>query len=330
MTDALDRQPATHPITLVNDTLALRLDRFLYDRLPGKTRSYIQRLIRDGYVSVTSGRPLKPAAKVHPGETIQVRFPPPAPMTLEPRPVAFEVIYEDEDLVALNKPAGLAVHPAPGLTEATLAHGLLWRFRSLSGMAGDDRPGIVHRLDRDTSGVMIVAKNDTAHHRLSLKFKAREMHKTYVALCSLREPAAAGVIDLPIGRSLRDRKKMAIRYDGGRAAITEYAVRRIFGPFALVEAFPRSGRTHQIRVHLSFMGLPILCDQLYGREKYLLESTVRGTGRRQREDSILRRHALHARTLCFTHPRTDQPMRLEAALPEDMSRVLGILRRAYP
>ncbi len=328
-----DRSPSASPVNqiiLLNQGVPVRLDKFLYDRLPGKTRSYIQKLIRGGSVNCAHGRSLKPSTKIQPGETVVVRMPPPPPSTLEPQYVHFGIFYEDEDLVALNKPPGVAVHPAPGLTEPTLVHGLLWRLRLLSRLAGADRPGIVHRLDRDTSGVMIVAKNDMAHHQLSLKFKAREMHKSYTAICRIREPIEAGVIDVPIGRSLRNRKKMAVRYDGGRAAITEYQVRQIFGSFALVDASPRSGRTHQIRVHLSFMGLPIVCDQLYGAEKRLFASSIRGKPRVAGEKPLLRRQALHARRLSFTHPRTGRRLRLEAALPEDMQRVIGILRRLCP
>jgi 23S rRNA pseudouridine1911/1915/1917 synthase len=178
--------------------------------------------------------------------------------------------------------------------------------------------------------VMVVAKNDMAHHRLAMKFKAREMRKAYVAVCYLQEPIEAGVIDAPIGRSFRHRKKMAIRYDGGRAAITEYEIREALGSFAVVDAYPRSGRTHQIRVHLSFMGLPIVCDQLYGRERALYETSVLCKARLPGEEPILERHALHARLLAFEHPRTGRPLIFESAPPADMEYLLGFLRRCFP
>ncbi len=241
------------------------------------------------------------------------------------RELPSEIIYEDEDMAAIVKPPGLTVHPSPGVNETTLVHGLLWRIRQLSGMGGWDRPGIVHRLDRDTSGVMVVAKNDSAHHKLSLMFKAREVHKTYVAVCTVREAFRSGVIEAPIGRNPRDRKAMSIRYDTGRAAITEYQVRHVFGRFAVVEAHPRSGRTHQIRVHLKFMGMPLLCDALYGYEKVVYPSTLLGLARPADERPLMHRQALHARRLCLTHPRTGMQMCFESALPPDMLGLIGFL-----
>ena len=320
----------TEEIVLVNDTVPNRLDKFLLERLPGKTRAYVQKLIKGGHVKLGSGKQAKPSTKVVRGETVRVRIPRLSESTIRPKYVPFEVLYEDEDIVALNKPPGIAVHPSPGLSETTLVHGLLWRLKNLSRLAGHDRPGIVHRLDRDTSGVMIVAKNDAVHHRLSLKFKAREMHKAYVAICQIDEPLEAGVVDMPIGRSLRNRRKMAIRYDSGRPAITEYRIREVLGPFAIVDAFPRSGRTHQIRVHLSFMGMPIVCDQLYGTQKAVYLSGLLGKSKEPDEEPLLARQALHSRSLCFAHPRTGKVVRLEATLPEDMLRFIGHLRRLFP
>jgi len=317
-------------IVLTNDTVPNRLDKFLLERLPGKTRAYVQKLIKGGHVTLSGGRQAKPATKIARGEQVVVRIPRASESSIQARFVPFEVLYEDQDIVALNKPAGIAVHPSPGLNETTLVHGLVWRLKNLSHLAGQDRPGIVHRLDRDTSGVMIVAKNDAIHHKLSLKFKAREMHKAYVAVCSINDPIQAGVVDVPIGRSLRNRRKMAIRYDSGRPAITEYRVREILGPYAIVDAFPRSGRTHQIRVHLSFMGLPILCDQLYGAQKAVYASGLRGKPKEPGEEPLLARQALHARSLSFTHPHTGRLLRFEAALPEDITRLIGHLRRVYP
>lgn len=316
--------------TIVNDAGTQRLDLFLYERLPGKTRSFLQKLIKDGRVALDAGETLRRSSyRVKPGQTVAVCLPPPPPSEIEPRFTPFKIVYEDEDLAAIVKPAGLTVHPSHDLRETTLVSGLLWCMKNLSGMAGADRPGIVHRLDRDTSGIMIVAKHDEAHHKLALMFKAHQMHKTYVAVCHVKDTARDGVIDAPIGRNMRHRKQMAVRYDLGRAAITEYQVREVFGPYAVVEAHPRSGRTHQIRVHLKFMGMPLVCDALYGREKALCASAIRGAPRTAGERPLIFRQALHAAQLRFTHPRTGAPLRLEAALPADMLRLIGFLRRTF-
>ena len=329
MTERESPGGSSDPILLVNEAGPVRLDQFLCDRLPGKTRAFVQRLIRDGFAVAEDGRRLKPSSKIGTGERVTVRVPPPPPSELTPRYAPFEIIYEDADLAAIVKPPGLTVHPAPGMSETTLVHGLLWRMSTLSGMGGWDRPGIVHRLDRDTSGVMIVAKNDVAHHKLTLMFKAREIHKTYVAVCTAREAFGEGVVEAPICRSARDRKAMSIRYDSGRAAITEYRVRHMFGRYAVVEAHPRSGRTHQIRVHLKFLGMPLLCDAVYGSEKVVYRSTLCGRAREPNEPPLLSRQALHAQGLRFAHPRTGVSLRIESALPPDMLGLIGFLRSAF-
>ncbi len=329
MTEPESRGGSSDPILLVNEAGQVRLDQFLCDRLPGKTRAFVQRLVRDGFVVADDGRRLKPSSKVKTGERVTVRIAPPPASDIEPRFAPFEIVYEDEDLAVIVKPPGLTVHPSPGTSETTLVHGLVWRMRRLSCMGGWDRPGIVHRLDRDTSGVMIVAKNDVAHHKLSLMFKAREIHKTYVAVCTVREAFREGVIEAPIGRNPRDRKAMSIRYDSGRAAITEYHVRHVFGRYAVVEAHPRSGRTHQIRVHLKFMGMPLLCDALYGYERVVYRSTLCGRAREPDEPPLLRRQALHAQRLRFIHPRTGVPLCVESALPPDMLGLIGFLRSTF-
>lgn len=307
-----------------------RLDLFLQFHLPGKTRSFIQRLIRDGCVLLNGEAALKPSRKLKTGDQLRIELPRTPSFDVEPRYVPFSVVYEDDHLVVINKPPGVMVHPVSGGTETTLVHGLLYRIKDLSGMAGTDRPGIVHRLDRDTSGIMVVAKNDVAHHRLAVMFKARTMQKAYIAVCRLQEPVQGGVVDLPIGRSLRNRKKMAIRYDTGRSAITEYWVSEIFGSHALVNAYPRSGRTHQIRVHLSYMGLPIICDRYYSDAGRIYQSTLKGVQKLPNEKPVLARQALHARMLTFTHPVTGRRMCFEAALPADLCRLVGLLRRTFP
>ncbi len=315
--------------TFVNEGAGQRLDKFLQFRLPGKSRSFVQDLIKKGLVMIGGSAAKKASQTLQHRETVSLTVPSPIPTITQSRFVPFTVLYEDDHIAVINKPAGYMVHPVEGGDETTLVHGLLWRFKELSWMAGDDRPGIVHRLDRDTSGVMLVAKHDTVHYKLTMKFKAREIHKQYVALCTMKEPVQGGLIDMPIGRSLRNRKKMAIQYETGRHAITEYKVDEMFGRYAVVHAYPRSGRTHQIRVHLSFMGLPILADKLYGREKSIYANTLKGRKPGRNEKPVLERQALHACTLELEHPETGLPLHFEAEMPPDMQQVVGLLRRIY-
>ncbi|WP_168720262.1 RluA family pseudouridine synthase [Thermosulfurimonas marina] len=290
-----------------------RLDVFLSERLPGLTRSRIKRLISEGRVSISEEGKIKPSRPVRAGEEILVRVPPPEEVPLEPEPVPLEILYEDEDLAVIVKPPGVVVHPAVGHLRGTLVHGLLGRLSGLSGVGGSLRPGIVHRLDKDTSGLMVVAKNDRAHLRLAAMFKGREVEKWYLALVHGVPEPRSGRITVPIGRHPVHRKKMLAGAPRGREAETFYRVREVFRKWALLEVRPVTGRTHQIRVHLSHLGHPIVGDVLYG-------------GKRPGGPPAARQ-MLHAWRLSFVHPVTGKRMVFEAPLPEDFENILEELRR---
>ncbi|MBN1419131.1 MAG: RluA family pseudouridine synthase [Planctomycetes bacterium] len=324
-------QPRAEPLVFINHSVRTRLDRFLCEQLPGRSRAFVQRLIERDLVSLTSGPPkVKPSTPVDMGAEVRVTLALPDHSPLAPRDIPLSILHEDDDFAAIDKAPGIPVHPAPGYVSETLVNALVHHFRRLSGIAGADRPGIVHRLDRDTSGVMLIAKNDVAHQRLSLQFKARTVRKTYFAVSHSTLEPCRGSIDLPIGRSHRDRKRMAIRFDGGRSATTEYEIARSFRGYAAIRVRPRTGRTHQIRVHLHFLEMPIVCDGTYGRERVLHRSTLLGHPRGPDEAPIIVRQALHAERISFEHPRTGQPMELVAPLPADILALLAALQECCP
>lgn len=292
------------------------MDIFLseYSRLASHSRSFLQNLIKKENIRI-NGRPVRPSHKLRPGELIEISLPPPQASKLRPEPVDFDVLYEDEHILVVNKPAGLVVHPAAGHWSGTLVHGLLFHCRDLSGISGEERPGIVHRLDRDTSGVMVVAKNDLAHRRLVRQFASRSVQKTYLALVVGVPGEMRGKIDKPIGRHQVNRKKMAVNPVTGREASTEWLVIEVFGgECSLLEVTPHTGRTHQIRVHLSSLGFPILGDPLYGKRGKSV-ATIEAP-----------RLCLHAKTLMFSHPATGERQVFTAPLPEDMQTVMDRLR----
>jgi 23S rRNA pseudouridine1911/1915/1917 synthase len=286
-----------------------RLDVFLSRVLPSLTRSRVKRLIDDGHVSVPGER-VKPALRLEAGQRVTVDLPASAPSRAEPEPIALDVLYEDRDILAVNKPAGMTVHPAPGHYTSTLVNAILAHCKDLSGIGGVLRPGIVHRLDRDTSGVILVAKNDAAHNALARQMKDRSIEKTYVALVEGTPKPPQGVIEAPIARDPRHRQRMAI-VEGGRDAVTAYRVVERFAGVSVVEAKPKTGRTHQIRVHFAAIGHPIVGDKVYGKRSPLID-----------------RQFLHARGISFDHPRTGERMRIEAPLPPDLARALALLRAA--
>jgi 23S rRNA pseudouridine1911/1915/1917 synthase len=290
---------------LFADSDGERLDVFVARRLPDLTRSRVHRLIGLGHVQVDGRQPRKSGEPLDEGQLVVVTLPPPTPSTLEPEAIPLSVAYEDGDLLVVDKPAGLAVHPSPGHASHTLVNAVLAHCPDLSGIGGEGRPGIVHRLDKDTSGLIIVAKNDAAHLSLARQLKERKVEKTYLALVDGRVEPAHGLIDAPIGRHPVHRKKMAV-VERGRDARTSYRVLREVDGRSLLEVRPETGRTHQIRVHLAHAGHPIASDSLYGRPHPLLS-----------------RQFLHAHRLAFRHPRTGERIELSAALPDDLARAVG-------
>ncbi len=299
------------------------MDLFLASRSLDISRSRIQELIRQGAVTVNQD-PSRASYRIRAGDHITIVIPPPSPTSFEPEPVAFEIIHEDASLLVVNKPAGLVVHPAAGHATGTLVHGLLWHCHDLSGIGGVTRPGIVHRLDKDTSGLMVVAKNDQAHASLARQFKSGEVKKEYKALVNGRVEGLEGKIDLPIGRHPRKRKKMAVALKRGKGAITLWWLMEHFkSGFSLISVTIKTGRTHQIRVHFANMGNPVVGDQVYGYGKNWWK------GHPLWKEGILplpRRQLLHAGSLGFRHPDTGRFVTFDVPIPEDMEEIIGHLR----
>jgi 23S rRNA pseudouridine1911/1915/1917 synthase len=298
------------PSHVVSDEAAgLRLDQFLRRELPEHSRAFLQKLIEQGDVRV-NGKPSKPSHTVRAGDEIGIEIPPPRPLAARPEEIPLDVLFEDSDLIVVNKPAGLVVHPAAGNQEHTLVNALLHHCRGgLAGIGGVERPGIVHRLDKGTSGCIVVAKTDFAHQALVAQFKSRGVKKIYRAVCWGKLERPSGRIETVIGRSERDRKKMSARVARGRQAVTDYRVLKQFPDFALVELHIHTGRTHQIRVHMAHIGHPVVGDATYGRKA--------GMGNPESQISVAR-VMLHAYKLGFTHPRTQQFVEFTAPVPEDM------------
>jgi 23S rRNA pseudouridine1911/1915/1917 synthase len=327
MTDSMDEGP-TFPFAAAVDVLdaGKRLDAWLVAQFPQFSRSHLQRAIDAGLVLV-NGERRKTAYKLLAGEVVEVQSidaPRPGPT---PQAIPLSILYEDDDLVAVDKPAGMVVHPAKGHWEGTLASALAHHFGTqLSSTGGPTRPGIVHRLDRDTSGVLVVAKHDQAHDRLAAQFKDRTVEKEYWAIVHNVPDRDADVIDAPIGAHPHQRERMSIRADHStsRAALTRYEVIERFPRFALLRALPKTGRTHQIRVHLTFAGYPVLCDRLYGaRASQITARELSTVG----DDSVLlTRQALHAHRLKITQPRTGELLAFTAPLPADLIAVIHCLR----
>lgn len=294
-----------------------RLDQFLATHLPGWTRSRVQRLIREGRVHLdrTTARP---SAGVRAGDKVRVDIPPPAPATPRPEALALDVVHDDPDLVVVNKPAGMVVHPAAGHAAGTLVNALLHHVRDLSGIGGELRPGIVHRLDRGTSGLMVVAKHDRAHAELARQFSEREIEKEYVALVwgIVRQGRR---IDLPIGRDPIDRKKISARSRRAREAVTRITGAEPLDGVTLVRVAIATGRTHQIRVHLSAIGHPVVGDPTYGGKRRHPPAHLRIVQR-------LERPFLHAARLAFTHPRDGRRIAVSCALPRDLQDLADSIR----
>jgi len=302
----------------------VRLDLFLSGHPSiGLTRSRIQSLISQGNVRV-NGRLSKPSHKLRPGDRVFLHIPPPEPLLIEPETVPFDILSEDEAIIVLSKPPGVVVHPAPGHSSGTLVHGLLAHAKDLSGIGGVLRPGIVHRLDKDTSGLMVAAKHDAAHTHLARQFKQGAVKKEYVALVHGPVQGERGEIDLPIARHPQRRKEMAVVGHGRRALTLWHKIEEFKPGISLLSITLRTGRTHQIRVHLSHMGHPVVGDPVYGYGRRGLQKRM-GKGA-ESLIPLIRRQLLHARRLGFMHPVSNQYVEYEAPLPEDMAAVLEALR----
>ncbi len=305
-------------ITVPDDSNGVRLDRFLTSVLPDQSRSHIQRLIKEGAVRV-GGSGAKPNQPVKTGQTVTIEIP--EPVDPEPRAeqLPLPILFQDRDIIVIDKPAGMVVHPAAGHASGTLVNALLHHVDDLSGIGGEKRPGIVHRLDRGTSGLMVVAKHDAAHAELARQFQDREVEKEYVALC-WGEVMAGRRIDAPIGRDPANRKKMSARARRARSAVTRIAGAEHFGRLlTLARVAIHTGRTHQIRVHLSAIGHPIVGDSLYGGVHRRVPGDIRAV-------THLERPFLHAARLAFTHPSESRRMEFVSELPDDLQRVLDELR----
>ena len=289
------------PLELTADREGERLDAFLARSVPDLTRSAAQRLLEQGAVTL-QGRPAKKNERTRPGDRLTVCLPEPQPVDLVPQDIPLDVVYEDEDVIVVNKPVGLVVHPAPGHPDGTLVNALLYHCgSSLSGINGELRPGIVHRIDRDTSGLIVAAKNDRAHLALAAQLQDHSLARVYeaVAVGGFREDS--GTVDAPIGRHPVDRKKMAVDRKNGREAVTHWSVLARYPGYTHVECRLETGRTHQIRVHLASIGHPLLGDTVYGSKKPW---------------PGLAGQCLHARKLRFIHPSTGAPLELECPLPD--------------
>jgi 23S rRNA pseudouridine1911/1915/1917 synthase len=290
-----------------------RLDVALVTQVPDFSRSRLQQLIRSGYVKVNDEIVTKPGFRLDGGESVEVIIPAPVPSTLKPEAIPLEVVFENEDIMLINKPAGMVVHPSAGHTSGTLVHAALAHAPDIMGVGGEKRPGVVHRLDKDTSGLILLAKNDSAHNDLQAQFKKREVGKVYLALVEGQPPSSAGKIEAPIGRDPGHRKKMKVLPQGkGREAISIFHTLESFSQHTLLEVKPKTGRTHQIRVHLAFLGCPIVGDRNYGQRKPTLP---------------VERMFLHAVELTFTLPGDNQARTFEAPLPSELEKVLDRLRK---
>jgi 23S rRNA pseudouridine1911/1915/1917 synthase len=304
------------------DDVNERLDRFLTRQLPAHSRAYLQQLIEQGQIRV-DGQATKSGYRLRLGDRIAVSLPAPRPSGVLPEPICLDVLYEDAHLLIVNKPAGMVVHPSPGNASGTLVNALLAHCPRLSGIGGVERPGIVHRLDKDTSGAIVVAKDDVTHRGLACQFADRQVKKVYLAVVAGGVRETAGVVDAAIGRHPVYRQKMSTHTRGGREAVTEYRVLERFEHHTLVELRPRTGRTHQIRVHMAALGHPLLGDPTYGHSRKALTRSPLA-----RQLSWFRRQALHAWVLAFTHPVTGEMLECRAPLPDDLERLLAILRQA--
>jgi 23S rRNA pseudouridine1911/1915/1917 synthase len=292
---------------LLVDSPAIRLDKYLASKYPGQSRSNIQRLIRQGSILVNE-LGAKASQEVHAGDTIRVTFPPPEPESPLPEPIPLKIVYEDNDLIIVDKPAGMTVHPAPGHTAHTLVNAILAHCPDITGIGDPVRPGIVHRLDKDTSGLLIVAKHASAQQHLINQFKSRSVLKCYLVLVKGRPEPAKGIIEAPVGRAPYNRKRMAV-VDGGRYARTAFTVKEYLDDHALLEVTIETGRTHQIRVHLAAINYPVVGDRVYGVKSPLLN-----------------RQFVHSYKLGFSLPSDGSYREFISDLPPDLIQAMALIR----
>lgn len=285
---------------IIQENQQMRLDKYLAEQFPELTRSYLQKLIKDGEVLV-NGKSVKTGYQLSRGDEVSVNIPEPKELDVKPQKMDLDIVYEDEDVILINKPKGMVVHPAPGHTTDTLVNGLLYHCQgNLSGINGVARPGIVHRIDRDTTGILIVCKNDMAHNSIARQLKDHTINRRYRALVHGNLKEDKGTVEGPIGRHPVDRKKMAINERNGKPAVTHYQVLERFGNYTFIECVLETGRTHQIRVHMASIGHPLVGDEVYGSAKCPFK---------------LQGQCLHAMVLGFVHPRTGEYMEFSAELP---------------
>ena len=299
------------PVVFTAEEKGQRLDVFVVERFPELSRSHVQKLIEQGNVLV-DGTVRKANYKLRGGEAVQVTVPQAEPISVEPEDIPLDILYEDKDIIVVNKARGMVVHPASGVYSGTLVNALLFHCQDLSGINGEIRPGIVHRLDKDTSGVMVCAKNDTAHLDLAEQIRTKTAHRTYWAIVHGNIKEEAGIIKGDIGRHPTDRKKMAIVRENGKPAVTHFKVLERFGEYTLVECKLETGRTHQIRVHMTSIGHPLVNDPKYGPKKS--------------SPFAINGQALHSLQLTLTHPVTKEEMTFTAPIPTDMEKILTGLR----
>ncbi|HET7434370.1 MAG TPA: RluA family pseudouridine synthase [Thermoanaerobaculia bacterium] len=299
----------------------LRLDRAMSELFPSHSRSALARLIEEGHVRVDTKPATKTSLRVETGQEVEVDFPPPEASAIAEQDIPITILFEDDELVVIDKPAGLVVHPAAGHPDQTLVNALLFHVKDLSGIGGELRPGIVHRLDKDTSGVMVIAKHDASHRKLTSAWNSERVRKEYLAIAYGTPSEMRGTIDAPISRDPRDRKRMAV-VTAGRAAITDYEVLERLRGTSLIRCRLRTGRTHQIRVHLKHLGHAIVGDAVYSGPQWrgIPEKKV------QRALAAMARQALHAARITIPHPRSGESMTFEAPLPPDMQELLAVLR----
>jgi len=285
-----------------------RIDTFISEKAK-ISRSLTQKLIEQGLITLNNENP-KHGCRIKEGDIIHVRVPYKKDVGLEKQDIPLDIVYEDQDILVINKQRGMVVHPSAGHEDGTVVNALMYQVDDLSGIGGEDRPGIVHRLDKNTSGLLIIAKNDQAHQKLTQMFKSKSISKEYIAIVHGKLRGHEGVINLPIGRNPRDRKLMAV-VTGGKNAITKWKVRKVYEDYSIVSLFPETGRTHQLRVHLKHIGSPVVGDPEYGKPKS--------------NDFEIEGQALHAGRILFNHPSTGKKMEFEVPIPRDMQEIIDKL-----